>query len=78
MSRFEKITHPEIPEIETVVIGGGIVGTCLATFLAEGGPSMLCPGCSWSLLLRGFRGWGLGPNHKLELAHSQGTGHILL
>ena len=33
MNRAERMNHPDIPEIEIVVIGGGIVGTCLATFL---------------------------------------------
>jgi len=42
MSRLGKTTHPEIPEIEIVVIGGGIVGTCLATYLAEGGAKVAC------------------------------------
>ena len=29
--------HPELPEIGTAIIGGGIVGTCLAAFLAKDG-----------------------------------------
>ncbi len=35
-------THSVIAEVEIVVIGGGIVGTCLAAFLAEGGTEVAC------------------------------------
>src|SRR5215207_8179608 len=29
--------HPELPEIGTAIVGGGIVGMCLAAFLAKDG-----------------------------------------
>jgi len=34
--------HSELPEIDTVIIGGGIVGSCLAAFLAEEGDQVAC------------------------------------
>jgi len=42
MARRAAVSHKTIPEIETVVIGGGVVGSCLATFLAEEGMEVAC------------------------------------
>ncbi len=42
MNRVEGVAHPVISEVEIVVIGGGVVGTCLAAFLAEGGAEVAC------------------------------------
>ncbi len=39
---IESIPHPVISEIDTVIIGGGIVGSCLAAFLAEDGDRVAC------------------------------------
>ena len=42
MNRVGGVAHSVIPEVEIVVIGGGVVGTCLAAFLAEGGAEVAC------------------------------------
>ena len=39
---IKSIPHPIISEIDTVIIGGGIVGSCLAAFLAEDGDRVAC------------------------------------
>ncbi|SVC04876.1 uncharacterized protein METZ01_LOCUS257730, partial [marine metagenome] len=41
-NRVRETAHSVISEVEIVVIGGGIVGTCLAAFLAEGGSEVAC------------------------------------
>jgi glycine/D-amino acid oxidase-like deaminating enzyme len=41
-NRVRGAAHSVISEVEIVVIGGGIVGTCLAAFLAEGGTEVAC------------------------------------
>ena len=42
MNESNFLAHSTLPEIDTVVIGGGIVGSCLAAFLAEEGDQVAC------------------------------------
>jgi glycine/D-amino acid oxidase-like deaminating enzyme len=39
--------HPDVPEVGTVVIGGGIVGRCLSWFLAMEGMEVACLDDGW-------------------------------
>jgi len=42
MNQLKTYAHPVLSEIDTVIIGGGIVGSCLSAFLAEEGDRVAC------------------------------------